>query len=988
MGGWKIDSQAYNSMFFSYAGTLRFDAYRNKLNKRTASKIGMFATSLPLLPPIFSLLLSLCASSSSAASVTIIFDLLEESPPSTPVGNLSSETKILGLFRYASSASSTPPRYSLLSEEPTGHQGLFTLTEDGGLLSTRERIDREQLCPLEPDATCEIELDVAIQAGSRFNTVKVVVRVVDLNDHSPRFVKGDVQLTISEAEVPGTEFFIPEAEDPDSGIFGIRDFELVAEDPPGTNGTFRLRVERTVDGTTELRLVLARSLDREKVDRYRMRVLARDGGNPVSSGTLLVEIVVQDVNDNPPQFVEPVLDVSIEENLPNGTIIGVVKALDRDSGSNGVVTFAFTRSTQLAVAGLFNVGADSGEIRVVGSVDYERRRRYSLGVAASDRGSNPLSSYAVLTVHVTDVNDNAPRISVNPLTHSGQPEVRENSGPGTFAAHVSVKDPDTGSGGEWNCSLAGFPGFRLERIPEVNQNEFKLVTSVVFDRELEQLYHVTLTCADRGLPALTSSAEVEVRVLDENDEAPQFQLPVYSALVVENNRVGEFIAEVTASDRDLAANGEISYAISYGEKYSGVLPVTIDSKLGRIYANVALDREERASYEFLIIASDAGFPVRSASVSFRLNVTDVNDEPPMFSHRMFTFGTYENQPSGTEVGTVTAVDSDAPPNDVIHYEIVGSSGDTFRIDSATGRITSLKPLDREDVSLYLMNVTARNPGTSLQGETQVKVIVADRNDNTPVIRYPAGTNSSVQISSRARIGDIIATIDASDDDVGSNEALRYAIAAGSDAASGLFAVNQLSGVITVRRDLGNHADRSFPLQLLVHDEGQPRRSASASLLVTINSTLEVAWSSGGQRGPIPISALTLIAAAVGAACIVVMVAVILLLVLRRRRRGPEVVAAKPEGDKMLPLAESHGAVVMRNESHPDAKSNLLQYNADSKPLRNENTVDSKNKKNSNKNKKNWNKNKKNLGKNEDELSGKKIAWLASYEDNLLQVRIR
>lgn len=956
---------------------------RHGTYSRTVNKIGMHVTSLPFLLSISILLLSLLVSCSSAAAVTITFDLLEESPPSTFVGTLSSDSKIMRLFLYAPSVSSSL-RYSFLSQDLTGHQRLFRLTEHDGSLSTRESVDREQLCPLEPDATCEIELDVAIQAGTLLHTVKVVVRVVDLNDHSPRFVKDQILLTISEMEIVGTEFSIPEAEDPDSGIFGIRDFGLVTDDPPGTNGTFQLRVQPTVDGTTELRLVLARNLDREEVERYRMRVLARDGGNPVRTGTLLVDIVVQDVNDNPPRFVEPVLDVSIAENLANGTIIGVVKAVDRDSGSNGVVTFAFARSTQHAVAGLFSVGADSGEIRVTGLVDFERRRRYSLGIVASDGGSNPLSSHAIVTVHVTDVNDNAPRISVSPLTQSGTPEVRENAEVGTFAAHVSVTDPDTGLGGKWNCSLTGYSGFRLERIPEVNQNEFKLVTSVIFDRELAQLYHVTLTCADHGLPPLSSSTDVQVRILDENDEAPQFRLPVYWASVLENNKVGEFVAEVTAFDRDLANNGEISYAISGGEK-SGVTPVKIDAKLGRIYANIAFDREDRESYEFRVIASDAGLPVRSASVYFRLNVTDVNDEPPRFSHRMFTFGTYENQPSGTEIGTVTAVDLDGSSYNVIHYEILGPSMDTFRIDSATGKITSLKSLDREDVSFYLLNVTAYNPGTSLRGDTQVKVIVADRNDNTPRIRFPTATNSTVQISSRARIGDVIAAVEAADDDVGSNAALRYVIA-GSDVTSGLFAVNLLSGVITVRRDLGNYADQSFPLPLLVHDEGQPRRSASASLLVTVNSTLEAASSSWGQRGPLPLSTLTMIAAAAGASCLVVMVAVILFLISRHRRRGQQVVASRPEVDKMLPVAEPRGAL-MRNENYPDVKSNLLQYDVDPKPLRNEIMSNSKNK-NSNKNRKNWSKNKKNLSKNEDELQGKQIAWLSTYEDNLLQVRIR
>ena len=159
----------------------------------------------------------------------------------------------------------------------------------------------------------------------------------------------------------------------------------------------------------------------------------------------------------------------------------------------------------------------------------------------------------------------------------------------------------------------------------------------------------------------------------------------------------------------------------------------------------------------------------------RLEISDENDERPTFAYGAYTFGTYENQPSGTEVGTVAALDRDLPPHDHVEYQLIQDGVDgAFEIGRRTGRITATRPLDRETGPEYQLSVVARGGGSGQTGSSmaRVKVVVADRNDNRPRFVFPAVANDTVAV---ARCGARVplARIVAQDADLGANAALRY-----------------------------------------------------------------------------------------------------------------------------------------------------------------------------------------------------------------------
>jgi len=221
--------------------------------------------------------------------------------------------------------------------------------------------------------------------------------------------------------------------------------------------------------------------------------------------------------------------VRVPENSPPGTVVARVRARDRDVDVNGAVAYSFSPLTAQRHGHLLAIKPDSGKIyvRSSASLDHERSAVHLLSVTAVDRGPDPVPVHVTVVIHVVDVNDNPPTISVNTLTADGMAEVAENSTPGTFVAYVAVADADSGVNGDFRCAVAttgsgsGGEMFAL-RQQTFADSEFQLVTSpaAAFDRERADRHDVTITCVDGGSPALTSNAVVRVRVRDANDNAP------------------------------------------------------------------------------------------------------------------------------------------------------------------------------------------------------------------------------------------------------------------------------------------------------------------------------------------------------------------------------------------------------------------------------------------------------------------------------------
>lgn len=373
----------------------------------------------------------------------------------------------------------------------------FAVKLIGGMLTTTKTVDRERLCP--PTATafvedCTVQLDVSVTPVNYFRVIRVRVHVEDINDNAPRFPVDAVTVSIYELATVGARFPLPVAVDDDAPPNNVRRFSL---EPRGeTTAPMPFRLEQS-PSAGELYLVLAGQLDREATSKYSLTLTGVDGGSPQRSATMAVSVEVLDANDEAPTFVRSVYEVDVREDAPLGTTVVRVSAADTDFGDNGRVQYQ--RLAGRAGQAPFDVDRDTGDVVLAAALDREQAAEHVIGVAASDSPSHgpPLSGYARVVVRVLDANDHPPSLSVHSLR--GRPgdcqrfTVLENSPAGSFVAHLSVNDRDSGPNALVSCELTqGAAEFQLIRLTGIA--EYKLVSSRVFDREEQDLYTVVISC--------------------------------------------------------------------------------------------------------------------------------------------------------------------------------------------------------------------------------------------------------------------------------------------------------------------------------------------------------------------------------------------------------------------------------------------------------------------------------------------------------------
>ena len=211
---------------------------------------------------------------------------------------------------------------------------LFDIGSTTGELRTTSAIDRESpgLCAASSsgggrehelgtadDDYCELHLSVVVQPVAYLQIIRVIVIVDDVNDHAPRFRETTIRLPINEAAAPGSSYVLPTASDADGRKFGSLRYELATA--AAAAGKFTLSTTRKVDGSTDVRLVLAGRLDREAEPQYRLRLMAYDGGEPARSASVDIIVSVADSNDNRPRFTSDEYQATVVENAPVGTVV-------------------------------------------------------------------------------------------------------------------------------------------------------------------------------------------------------------------------------------------------------------------------------------------------------------------------------------------------------------------------------------------------------------------------------------------------------------------------------------------------------------------------------------------------------------------------------------------------------------------------------------------------------------------------------------------
>ncbi|XP_061045712.1 protocadherin gamma-A4 isoform X10 [Eubalaena glacialis] len=597
-----------------------------------------------------------------------------------------------------------------------GRTQLFALNPRSGSLVTAGRIDREELCDRSPK--CVVNLEILLE--DKVKIFGVEVEIIDVNDNAPNFGAEQREIKVAESENPGTRFPLPEAFDPDIGINSLQGYQL------SSNGHFSLDVQSGADGIKYPELVLERALDREEEAVHHLVLTAFDGGDRVHSGTTRIHVTLVDTNDNAPVFTQPEYHVSVRENVPVGSRLLTVKATDPDEGANGEVTYSF-RKVRDKISQLFQLNSLTGDITILGDLDYEDSGFYDIDVEAHDGPG--LRARSKILVTILDVNDNAPEVTVTSLTSS----IQETSSPGTVIALFNVHDSDSGENGLVTCSIPDNLPFTLEK---TFGNYHRLLTHSTLDREEASEYNITVTATDHGTPPLSTETHISLNVADVNDNPPAFPQASYLAYIPENNPRGASIFSVTAHDPDSNENSRVTYSLAEDTLQGAPLSsyISINSDTGVLYALRSFDYEQVRDLQLLVTASDSGDPPLSSNVSLSIFVLDQNDNTPEILYPALpTDGStgVELAPRSAEPGylvtKVVAVDRDSGQNAWLSYRLLkASEPGLFAVGLHTGEVRTARALlDRDSLKQSLVVAVQDHGQPPLSATVTLTVAVAD-----------------------------------------------------------------------------------------------------------------------------------------------------------------------------------------------------------------------------------------------------------------------
>ena len=821
----------------------------------------------------------------------LLYHILEELTPGTRIGSVAIDARLAQKY---GARQRRQLRYSFLQQPDAERTSrLFAIDDVSGIIRTSQRIDRDTRCPQKP--TCFVYLDVAVAPAQFFQVIHVKIEILDVNDNRPTFPQRQINLDISESALTGTGYSLPLAVDQDSGMNGVQKYELVT-----MSTMFDLTQDITSGEVTDLKLVLTGELDREGQSQYRLQLVAHDGGNPSKSGSAVINITVSDANDHAPVFINSTLEVSVREDRPLNSTIVVLKAVDADLGLNAKVTYYLNGRSAHNYGHIFAINPNSGELYLKRALDFEEETLYNLVVGARDGGAgSPHLAHATVIIHVQDVNDNAPQVTVNTLTDGRGAEISEASPTGTFVAHISVIDRDGLMNGELSCTLDS-EFFRLTRMYS-NAQQYTIISSVALDREVQASYVLALTCTDHGVPPQATTELIKVRVLDENDHIPYFPKDTYAVTIEENNPVDMFLLKLNATDLDAGANSRIQYRL-----VDEVLDLfSVDSVTGALKTTISFDHEQIQQIDVKVIAADGGSPPLSATAVVMVQISDVNDEVPTFSQSTYSFGISENRAQHSEVGYVAATDADGEPYDRITYSFDSreAAAGIFQISPSSGRITTMQTLDREGQSVYYLNVMAYNPGyPQTTSSATVTIHVADENDNAPIWDYPDGHNTSVSVSNRVPIGYVVSRVRAHDLDIGTNAQLTFSISGGN--RGGLFDIDPTTGAITTKRNMINIDKHPVKVKVKIRaqDGGDEPKVTDGVLTIVINSSIVYRRPNDLRADP-PRSAhnmlIVILLSSASAVVLVILVVVLICIKLQTVQRRRQTYKCRPEAQRML-----------------------------------------------------------------------------------------
>ncbi|XP_078405870.1 cadherin-related family member 2-like [Cetorhinus maximus] len=710
-------------------------------------------------------------------------------------------------------------------------------------------------------------LQVGITVSDQLNVVHMQQTIIieDANDNAPIFLNASYTVSVDENESKGATLFTVKAVDSDEGPSGAVQYKIV-EVLPDAPYLFGMQQ----NGSVILNDTLSYA---EKSTFYQLKIEASDHGG-MYNGKYIIQrsfvfafINVKDVPNMNPIFLNIPYQTTVPENSSVGTTVFQVSAIDGDRGIKDEITYTIQSSNS---PGLFQIEPQSGDIIVSGSLNREELLDFNsvveLQVMAKEKCLDIYGTYASantsVSITVTDINDNTPAFyncSLDTCNFTESLEVNSfnTSIPEHFSTGVPInsltivaRDPDQGVNGTFTLSLHGQDAsvFTVspKEITNVGKVQITVSNSSAVDYEQRRVLNIEIVANDTTNPTkCCATATLTINIVDINDHSPEFPRQTYILFVEEHANNGTEIGNITANDPDSGIFGIITYSLLPKNIRNGF---KVNSMTGVITVEngTSLDREKRPVYYGTLQATDGGN--RIGTTSLEIVLKDINDFHPVMARDSYTAFIMEN--NGNELNIkIEAFDNDqeGTNNSEIRYTIAGGDyQQNFTIDSITGVLQSVGPIDREDMEPSLdgqiiLIVKAYDLGVpSLSTTVNVTINVEDENDNSPVFTESV-YNASVMENT---LGAFVTLVKASDNDATEiNYRVIYRIETGS---TGTFLIRtmlinktypkQYQGNITVDPTIALDYDKGpkfYTLGVSASDSGFPSKSAHATVYVTV-----------------------------------------------------------------------------------------------------------------------------------------------------------
>ncbi|XP_048371362.1 protocadherin gamma-B5-like isoform X2 [Sphaerodactylus townsendi] len=564
-----------------------------------------------------------------------------------------------------------------------------------------------------------------------------------------------------------------------------------------------------------------------------------------------VTVAVQDINDNTPHFLNEDIRLEPSEVTLPGDRFVLGYAEDPDVGVNSLQNYQlmpnqyFTLETRVA-----EDRNKYAELVLSKQLDRESESSFLLTLHAVDGGKPVRTGTAKIWINVIDINDNPPVFAQQLYKVS----LTENAPKGFSVVQVKATDRDEGSNAQIIYSFSSIVRSDHQKF-HLDPHDGTVSVMETLDFEDSEKYSVAVEAKDGG--GLVAHCKIEIKVVDENDNAPEIIIVSSSSPIREDSPSGTLVALINVKDRDSGENGDVVCHLLSNLPFQ---IVSTSNNYYKVLTDGALDRENAPEYNITITATDKGNPPLSTLMTISVKISDINDNPPVLEKPSYTAYVPENNPSGASIFRVKASDRDLDRNAQISYSILKSNIEDLpissyvSINSETGIIYAQRSFDYEQFREFQLQVKAQDGGSPpLSSNATVKVFIVDQNDNSPQILYPSkGAEGSALFEMIPRSADadyLVTKVVAVDADSGHNAWLSYHLLQATE--PGLFTIGHHTGEIRTSRTFLERDAVKQKVVVLVKDNGHPSLSATVTLNLVFAENFQEALPEMKNQSAIP-----------------------------------------------------------------------------------------------------------------------------------------